>query len=107
MTFLDEALRKRFLIASVLLLLCTILFLLYMRSGTEHLSEERLNQIDRAIDSVLARNRIGPRNVRKWQVSVPGGGRPRVERRVTVPGEFVSVGFNKELSDALAPLAAR
>jgi hypothetical protein len=59
------------------------------------------------IDTVLARHGIPRSAVRIWRVQAPDRRLLRVERRIAVPPEFVSVRFTHDLSLAVAPFGAR
>jgi hypothetical protein len=59
------------------------------------------------IDTVLAHHGIGRSAVRLWKVQSPDHRLLRVERRVAVPPEFVSVRFTHDLSRAVEEFGAR
>ncbi len=66
-----------------------------------------LQPVNAIVDTVLARHGITPDRVRTWQVRTPGRAFLRIERRVLVPPEFVSVQFNHDLNEALDGTGAR
>jgi hypothetical protein len=63
--------------------------------------------IDRAVREELAAHRIPAGTVRTRRVKTPAAGFERVERRVTVPGDFVTVEFNRELNERVGPHGGR
>jgi hypothetical protein len=63
-------------------------------------------EIVRAVDTVLARSGVTPKERRRWAVQVSGAQAVRVAERVKVPMSFPSVLFNKDLSDRIRPYGA-
>lgn len=64
-------------------------------------------ELNTVIDTVLARHGIPRSAVRTWRVKGKDGSPVRVERRVAVPPEFVSVNFTHDLSRAAEEFGAR
>ncbi len=67
----------------------------------------RAAQIARALDSTLARYGIERSDVRTWQVRTPVKRFARMEQRVMVGPDFLSLQFNHDLQKRLEPLGAR
>jgi hypothetical protein len=63
-------------------------------------------EIARAVDTVLARHGVTPKERHRWAPQVGGTAAPRIAERVQVAPNFPSVGFNKELSDRVRPFGA-
>jgi hypothetical protein len=59
--------------------------------------------VDTAVNGLLARHGVAPGMVRTWHVSSPDKQEFRIEQRVRVSPDFVSIEFNHELGDMLAP----
>jgi hypothetical protein len=59
-----------------------------------------------AIDTLLAHHGVPRSSVRTWRVLSPDRKPLRVEQRIAVPPEFVSLVFNNELNSILAPFGA-
>ncbi len=58
----------------------------------------RAAEIDRDVDSVLARFHIEARSVSKRRIAIAKGGMVRIERRVLIPRELLPVQMNVALS---------
>lgn len=103
---MTPALRTRAFIAAGLALVAAVLFLLE-RSGTpvagrnETAIRTEIRSMEAVLDSVLRRHGITRDQVRTWQVRTPDRRFLRTERRITVPPDFVSVQFNRDLNQAL------
>jgi hypothetical protein len=63
--------------------------------------------VESAVNSLLARHGIAPGMVRTWRVSSPARQDFRIEQRVPVSPEFVSIEFNHGLGVMLAPYDIR
>ena len=59
------------------------------------------------IDSLFARYRIDRGSIKTWRVQTPDRKFARVEQRVPVPPDFISVKFNHDLNQRLAEHGAR
>jgi hypothetical protein len=103
---------KRILLAAGLAVLAAVLFLIDRPAPLPVEDRARvvrgdLRSVNTIVDTVLARHGILREQVRSWQVQGPGRKFLRIERRVTVPPEFVSVQFNHDLNEALDGTGAR
>jgi hypothetical protein len=63
--------------------------------------------IDNAVREELAAHRIPSGTVRTRRVKTPAADFERVERRVTVSGDFVTVEFNRELNERVGAYGGR
>ena len=64
-------------------------------------------EIDAVIDTLFARYKIQKMWVKAWRVQTPNKELLRLERRVFVPPEFLSLTFNFELNRLVAQYGAR
>lgn len=107
----DSSLRRKLILAGVLAVLALVLFLL---NGSASSPDQRaivykgdINDITVIVDTVLAQYGIEGSSVKTRQVRGPDKKFLRVERRVEVPPEFISVNFNQELSERLSGVGLR
>lgn len=70
-------------------------------------SEATMQGIDRTVKELLAAYGVPEGSVRTRTVKAGQGGFRRVERRATVPWDFVTVQFNRDLNDRLGPFDGR
>jgi len=63
--------------------------------------------VDNAVTSLLTQHGVAPGAVRTWHVSSPRRQEFRIEQRVRVSPDFVSIEFNHALGDMLAPYDVR
>jgi hypothetical protein len=59
--------------------------------------------VEQAVADMFATHGIAPGDVRTWRVSSPARQEFRVEQRVRVAPDFVSIEFNRALGSLLAP----
>jgi hypothetical protein len=102
----------RILLAAGLAVVAVVLFLIRQSAPLPPVERARmvrgdLPSVNAVVDTVLARHGIGRDQVRSWQVQTPDRKFLRIERRVTVPPEFISVQFNHDLNEALNGTGAR
>lgn len=112
---LPKEIRMRLLIAGMLATGALVLFAaqqvadrIQLQGGTripDILPHEQ--EIEGAIDALLARYRIEKTWVRTWRVLTPNKKLLRIERRVFVPPTFVSVTFNHDLNQLLSQYGSR
>ena len=112
---LADGVRARVLVAVMLAVGALVLFAAY-RASERSLGGHVLSpfesggadrQIDAAVDTLLNRYGIERAWVRSWRVQTPGKKTIRIERRVQVPPEFVSLAFNHELNQLVSQVVAR
>lgn len=107
---MGESINGKVIVLLTLAVLAAVLFLLWDVNGggapTSTVSEgtEDLQPI---LDSLFHRYGIEHRQVKTWRVRGPGGELTRVQDRITVPNEFVSVSFNHDLNLELTHIGAR
>ena len=66
-----------------------------------------LASINSVVDTLLARFQIDRRSVKSWYVQTPDKRNIRLERRVIVPPDFVSMKFNLDLNRMVSAYGAR
>ena len=109
---LAPPIRNRALLAAALAVVAAVLFLLG-RSATPGdadralMVRNELRPVHILLDSLLREYGVARVNVRSWQVQTPDRRFLRTERRITVPPEFVSVRFNRDLNRALEGTGTR
>jgi hypothetical protein len=112
---LPAGLRMRVVIAGLLLAGAVMLFAANRaaeKSAVRRMAASSTNagisrRIDAAIDTVLRRYGIPRERVTTWRLHATGTGFSRMERRVIVPPEFISLDFNLALSRELDQYNAR
>jgi hypothetical protein len=108
----ESPFRRQLLVACALVVLAGILFLLEGSPGEyrepARVAEARpaLAALNEAVDTLLARYRIDRGWVKTWRVQTPDRKFLRVERRVFVPPDFISLNFNHDLSRAVQDFGA-
>ena len=75
--------------------------------GLKDVPSEMREAVDGAVNTLLARHGVAPGQVRTWQVNSPRRQEFRIEQRVRVSSDFVSVEFNRALGDMLTPYDIR
>jgi hypothetical protein len=75
-------------------------------AGYASVAPAELAGMQEAIDTLLARHGIAQASVRTWRVLSPDRKPLRVEQRIAVPREFLSLVFNNELNTILAPFGS-
>ena len=111
----SNALRLRVIVAVMLLASCFVLFMANRVTekieGKSLLKEAELRpfllEINQSVDTLLDRYEIDRKWVASWNVMSRDRRFIRVERRVYVPPQFISLDFNHDLSRALAKYGAR
>ncbi len=102
----NASFRRKFILAGLLAVLALVLFLLNGSGPSPDLRaivyKGNIKDITVIVDTVLARHGIDKSSVKTWQVKGPDKKFLRVERRVEVPPEFISLNFNQELSERLS-----
>ncbi|MFN0159469.1 MAG: hypothetical protein ACKVRP_15515 [Bacteroidota bacterium] len=103
--------RTKLILAAALAVVAAVLFLLdaTLPASIDQRAEivrGQLPDINTAVDTLLARHGIGRERVKTWQVQTPDKKFIRVERRVYVPPEFVSVKFNHDLNRMMRDFGA-
>jgi hypothetical protein len=76
------------------------------RGGYASMAPVERAEMQGAIDTLLSRHGIPRASVRTWRVLSPDRKLLRVEQRIAVPREFLSLVFNNELNSILAPFGA-
>ncbi len=109
---MEQSIRTRLYLAAGLAVVAAVLFLVDGRRPAQvdariQAVKGDLKDVNRIVDTLLARYGIQPDWIRTWQVQSPQRAFFRTERRVYVPPEFISVNFNHDLSSALTPYGAR
>ena len=112
---LPAGLRLRLIVAGFLSLGVVVLFAANRvadksaarRSATAVNEARGLEGIAAAVDTVLRRYGIPPGSVKTWRVSTVDKRFSRVERRINVPPEFISLNFNLDLNRELDRYDAR
>ena len=115
-------LRIRFM-AAILLACCAVLLVLLnvatekigQRAGRGRATAGRivpaedagLSGINTVVDTLLARYQIDRRSVKSWYVQTQDKRNIRLERRVIVPPDFVSMKFNLDLNRMVSAYGAR
>jgi len=109
----NRSLRNRLVVAAILAVCAVVLFLIevmlpHPEEVSTRLAEVRptLAGVNETVDTLLARYGIEKGWIKTWQVQTPNKRFLRVERRVFVPGDFISVNFNHDLSRTLAAYGA-
>ena len=106
----DSGVRVRTAVAGILGLLALMLtfnsFQENPASTTETVSRSLLESIDSVVDSLLHEKGVDRSKEKKWKVRTPGGAVIRIERRIKVPPELISLEFNRDLSVAVEPWGA-
>jgi len=104
----DPTLRSRGSAVAILLVLTIVLAAGV--SGSSHDREQGdgavLQAIDHLVDSVLTAYHIDRSSGKKWSIRNGGGEVVRIERRIRVPRELVSILFNRDLGRSVRPLGA-
>ena len=80
------------------------------RSGSSQVVSEKdevAAAINAAVDSLFTRYQIDRRTVKSWYVQTPEKKNIRLERRVVVPADFVSMNFNLDLNRMVEAYGAR
>lgn len=70
-------------------------------------SVHSMEEVNVVVDTLFARYGIREHWVRTWRVEVPNGNFARIERRVFVPSDFISLRFNQDLNTMLSAFGAR
>jgi len=100
----DRGLVWRVLAAGALALAALGLFLIHRTRSSETAisreveSQPLMAQVDRDVDTVLARFGIQKEWIRKSQLPIAGSTLTRIERKITVPPEILAVQVNLALS---------
>lgn len=106
-----SSLRRKVVLAGTLAVLALVLFLLVTSGSTPDrraiIYKGDIHDITVVVDTILARYGIDRSAVKTRQVKSPDKKFLRVERRVEVPPEFVSVNFNRDLSEKLDAMGLR
>ncbi len=106
-----SSLRRKVVLAGTLAVLALVLFLLVTSGSTPDrraiIYKGDIHDITVVVDTILARYGIDRSAVKTRQVRSPDKKFLRVERRVEVPPEFVSVNFNRDLSEKLDAMGLR
>lgn len=76
-------------------------------TGLQDVPASTREAVEGAMNDLLAKHGIAPNLVRTWHVSSPGRQEFRVEQRVRVSPDFVSIEFNHALGMLLAPYGIR
>ena len=105
-------LRKKFILAAALAVVAAVLFLLDATLPVSidqraEIVRSQLPDVNTVVDTLLARYGIPRDRVKTRQVQIPGGKFVRMERRVSVPPEFISVSFNRDLAGMIGHLGAQ
>ena len=69
--------------------------------------EAAIAGISSAVDSLFVRYQIDRRSVKSWYVQTPDKQNIRMERRVVVPADFITMNFNLDLNRMVEPYGAR
>ena len=69
--------------------------------------DELVDGINNAVDSLFTQYEIDRRAVKSWYVQTPDKRNIRLERRVVVPPDFVSMNFNLDLNRMVSSYGAR
>lgn len=72
-------------------------------TGLQDIPASTREAVDNAVASLLAQHGVARGMVRTWHVSSPGRQEFRIEQRVRVSPDFVSIEFNHALGQMLAP----
>lgn len=76
-------------------------------TGLKDVPAETREAVHAAVTTLLAQQGVAPGMVRTWHVTSPARQEFRVEQRVRVPPDFVSIEFNHALGRMLAPYNIR
>ncbi len=76
-------------------------------TGLQDVPASTREAVDNAVTTLLAQQGVAPGTVRTWRVSSPRRQEFRIEQRVRVSPDFVSIEFNHALGAALAPYDIR
>lgn len=76
-------------------------------SGLKNVPAPTREAVDNAVTSLLAQHGVAPGMVRTWHVGSPKKQEFRIEQRVRVSPDFVSIEFNHALGQMLAPYDIR
>lgn len=105
------SLLRKVVLAGALAVLALVLFLLITSGSTPDrraiIYKGDIHDITVVVDTILARYGVDQSAVKTRQVKSPDKKFLRVERRVEVPPEFVSVNFNRDLSEKLGGMGLR
>jgi hypothetical protein len=71
--------------------------------GLKDVPDPTREAVDNAVTSLLAQHGVAPGMIRTWRVSSPKKQEFRIEQRVRVSPDFVSIEFNHALGQMLAP----
>lgn len=104
--------RTKLIVVLTLAIVCVALAFLVGElpvSSAEHAADVRdeVADVNAVLDSLFARYHIERKAVKTWHVQTPDKKFIRVERRVIVPPDFISLRFNHDLSRELERFGAR
>lgn len=107
-----SGIRTKLLVVLALAIVCVALAILAMEfpvSPAEHAAEIRdeVADINTVLDTLFARYGIESKAVKTWPVQTPDKKFIRVERRVFVPPDFISLRFNHDLNREVERFGAR
>lgn len=71
--------------------------------GLQDVPASTREAVEDAVNALLAQHGVAPALVRTWRVSSPRRQEFRIEQRVRVSPDFVSIEFNRALGALLAP----
>ena len=78
------------------------------RAGDAPMDRRRAEaEIAATVDTLVARYGIDPKRIHTWRATAGGQPTGRIEQRILVGSDFVSLKFNHELLNRLASFAAR
>ena len=103
----DPDLRRRAGVAAGLGLLAIALVIITSRTDSPQtgasINRPLVSSVDSLVDAFLRKQGIDRKKERKWTVRSPDGAVIRMERRIQVSRELISLELNRSLSEAVAP----
>ena len=103
----DTGVLARIIVAGALIAIALVLGIFSSETNKQGLPKGSiLESVDATVDSLLQEKGVDRKKERKWQVKSSNGMVIRIERRIRVPAELVSLEFNRDLSSAVEPLGA-
>jgi hypothetical protein len=101
----DPSLRRRAGVAAVLAVFAAVLLILVLRTESPHrgtpVNRPLIASVDSLVDAFLKEKGIDRGKERKWPVRNPGGDILRIERRIAVPRERITLELNRDLNQAV------
>lgn len=104
----DPTLRRRAGVAAVLGILAIAFVIITSQTDSPHngtsVSRPLIGAVDSLVDTFLRDQGIDRKKERKWSVRNPQGRVIRMERRIQVPRELITLELNRALSEAVAAI---